>query len=139
MTRSKSGSEGSSGGAAKGQAKSPAKGTLGTTSGDPRQMVVTLKPESWLDPRRPEVTSAPVTQEILDRVSKKSGLAPGRVQMFPNIGAFAISAEADYIDLLSNEPEVLRADENIQQESMAIKPVRKRPVAYGKRPAGKKK
>lgn len=147
MARSKSGSESSSGGPAKGSAKSTAtaKGTAaakekaGITSGDPRQMVVTLRPESWLDPKRPDVTSAPVTQEILDRVSKKSGLAPGRVQMFPNIGAFAISAEADYIDLLSNEPEVLRADENIQQESMDIKPVRKRPVAFGKRPAGKKK
>ena len=102
-------------------------------------MVVTLKPEAWLDPKRREVTSAPVTQQILDRVSKKSGLAPERVQMFPSIGAFAISAEADYIELLSKEPEVLRVDNNIQQESMAIKPVRKRPVGFGKRPAGKKK
>jgi hypothetical protein len=102
-------------------------------------MVVTLKPEAWLDPKRSEVTSAPLTQEILDRIAKKSGLAPERVQMFPNIGAFAISAEGDYIDLLSKQPEVLRVDENIQQESMAIKPVRKRPVGFGKRPAGKKK
>jgi hypothetical protein len=95
-------------------------------------MVVTLKPEAWLDPSKPD-TAEDVMKDLLKRVTDKSNSKPARVQYFPNIGALSISASADFIEMLRNEPEVLRADVNEQQQSMKIEPIRKRPVAFGSR------
>lgn len=94
-------------------------------------MVVTLKPEAWLDPAALEATAEPVMRELLERVAKKSGVEPGRVQMFPNIGALNVSASPSFMEHLAREPEVLRADQNLQEESMKIEPIRKRSVTFG--------
>lgn len=95
-------------------------------------MVVTLRPEAWLDPSKPG-TAEKMMKDLLARVTAKSESKPAKVQYFPNIGALSISASASFIEALKNEPEVLRADKNAQEQSMKIEPIRKRPVAFGSR------
>jgi hypothetical protein len=95
------------------------------------QAVVTLKPESWLDEANPGASTADqVAQRVIERVKAKCGAGPERVKVFSNIGSFAIAAEPRFIDQLAGEPEVLRADPNIQKESMMIEPRRKREVDF---------
>lgn len=113
-----------------------------TTSGksgaaDPLQAVVTLKPESWLGATGAEANAAPVMEQLLERITKEIGLSPQRVQMFPNIGAFSISADAEFIAQLAQAPEVLKAAPNVREESMKIPPARRRAVGYGRRPPKK--
>lgn len=95
------------------------------------QAVVTLRPESWLDESDAKASRADqVAQRVLDRVRQKCGTEPERVKVFSNIGSISIAAEQRFIDQLAAEPEVLRADPNIQQESMKIEPRRKREVDF---------
>ena len=105
---------------------------------EPLQAVVTLKPESWLDAASPATDAAPLMEKLLERITKQSGMEPERVQLFPNIGAFSISADPKFIEQLTKEPEVMHAAPNIREESMKVDPVRKRPVGYGQRPRKKR-
>jgi hypothetical protein len=109
------------------------KKTKPAAASQPLQAVVTLKPESWLDASSPAADAAPLMEKLLERITKQSGMEPERVQLFPNIGAFSISADPTFIEQLTKEPEVLKAAPNVREESMKIEPVRKRPVAYGQR------
>ena len=105
---------------------------------EPLQAVVTLKPEVWLDAAAPETNAGPLMEKLLARISKESGIKPDRVQLFPNIGAFSISADAKFIEQLTKAPEVLKTAPNVRQESMKIEPIRKRRVGYGQRTLKKK-
>lgn len=100
---------------------------------EPLQAVVTLKPESWLDVASAATDAAPLMEQLLERIKKQSGMEPERVQLFPNIGAFSISADPTFIEQLTRQPEVLHAAPNTRDDSMKIEPVRKRTVGYGRR------
>lgn len=115
-----------------------AKRTKPAAVSEPLQAVVTLKPDAWLDASAPESNATPLMEKLLARVSKESGMKPERVQLFPNIGAFSISADAKFIEQLAQAPEVLQAAPNLREESMKIAPVRKRAVGYGQRTPKKK-
>jgi hypothetical protein len=89
-----------------------------------RDVVVTLRPDAWLDPADRSLTAKSVTRNILDRVADRVGVKPQHVEVFGNIGAFSVRAETQFIDQLSSEPEVFGVAENEQNESMVIEPIR---------------
>ncbi len=53
-----------------------------------------------------------VVREVLDRVSRKCGEAPARVQVFGELGRFAISAPRSFISSLVEQPEIDSARSN---------------------------
>jgi len=111
----------------------PTKKGRPTGASEPQQAVVTLKPESWLDTSTEAIDAGPLMKKLLARTAKKSGMEPDQVQLFPNIGAFSISADPAFIEQFAKEPEVLKTAANLREESMKIEPVRKRAVGYGQR------
>jgi len=69
-----------------------------------------------------------MTQKVLDRVADEVGIEAKEINIFRNLGAFAVSASPDFIRALLSEPEIATATANQQQESMMIPPQRKRRV-----------
>jgi len=69
-----------------------------------------------------------LTHKVLDRVADEVGVEAKEINIFRNLGAFAVSAPPDFIRALLTEPEIATATANQQQESMMIPPQRKRPV-----------
>ena len=90
------------------------------------QAVFTLRP-STLKAATPTKVEE-VTQEVLDRVADEIGVKAEEINIFRNLGAFAVSAPPDFIRALLTEPEIASATANRQQESMMISPVKKRRV-----------
>jgi hypothetical protein len=70
-----------------------------------------------------------ITQRVLDRVADEVGVEAKEINIFRNLGAFAVSASPDFIRALLTEPEIATATANQQQESMMIPPQRKRRVS----------
>jgi hypothetical protein len=70
-----------------------------------------------------------LTQKVLDRVADEVGVEAKEINIFRNLGAFALSAPPDFIRALLTEPEIATATANQQQESMMIPPQRKRRVS----------
>lgn len=69
-----------------------------------------------------------LARQILDRVSAAAGVSYGDVNVFGNIGAFAISAEPAFLRALIRAPEVAAATASRRGKEMLIRPRRKRPV-----------
>jgi len=69
-----------------------------------------------------------LTYEVLDRVADEVGVEAEEINIFQNLGAFALSAPPDFIRALLTKPEIATATANQQQESMMIPPQRKRRV-----------
>lgn len=70
-----------------------------------------------------------LTHEVLDRVADEVGVQAKEINIFRNLGAFAVSAPPDFIRALLTEPEIATATANQQPESMMIPPHRKRRVS----------
>ena len=69
-----------------------------------------------------------LTNEVLDRVADEVGVEAQEINIFQNLGAFALSAPPNFIRALLTEPEIATATANQQTESMMIPPLRKRRV-----------
>ena len=69
-----------------------------------------------------------LTQQVLDRVADEVGVQAEEINIFRNLGAFALSAPPNFIRALLTEPEIATATANQQTESMMIPPQRKRQV-----------
>lgn len=61
-----------------------------------------------------------VTNEVLDRVARNVGTPASEVNVFRNIGAFAISARPAFIRALLAEPEIASAMANRPSQPMLI-------------------
>ncbi len=61
---------------------------------------------------RPPAEVQKEAQELLDRVSAKTGKSPERVNILKNLGMFALEAPADYIDGVLEEEGVESAVAN---------------------------
>jgi hypothetical protein len=70
-----------------------------------------------------------LTHEVLDRVADEIGIEAEEINIFRNLGAFAVSAPPNFIRALLTEPEIATATANQQQESMMIPPLKKRQVS----------
>jgi hypothetical protein len=82
-------------------------------------------------PRRKVVESGGIeklARKVLDRVAAAAGVTYGDVNVFSNLGAFAISAEPAFLRALIREPEIVAATASRRGKGMLIRPRRKRPV-----------
>jgi len=70
-----------------------------------------------------------LTHEVLDRVADEIGIEAEEINIFRNLGAFAVSASPNFIRALLSEPEIATATANQQKESMMITPMKKRRVS----------
>lgn len=70
-----------------------------------------------------------LTHQVLDRVADEIGVEAKEINIFRNLGAFAVSAPPNFIRALLTEPEIASATANRQQESLMIPPHRKRRVS----------
>jgi len=75
----------------------------------------------------PEKTTEMV-HEVLNRVKRRTGIEPARVNVFHNLGSFAIAAKPLFLTELMAEPEIASAMANRQPAHAFIEPIRKQPV-----------
>jgi hypothetical protein len=96
-------------------------------TGRPVAAVYTIRagPEALPGPDQVEARVA----RLLDKVRAQTGQQPADVQVFGNIGSFAVSAPAEFVDRLAQQPEVVTATASQPAEDVLIRPVRRRPVA----------
>jgi hypothetical protein len=76
------------------------------TNDEPIEAVFTLKSSSpdKVVPEPDEMVS--LTEEILGRVEKESGVSRGRFNVFKHMGSFAISARPSFMKRLVSQPEI---------------------------------
>jgi hypothetical protein len=84
-----------------------------------------------LDPRSPPSPDEVESQvaRLLARVAGQTGQQPFDVQVFGNIGSFAVSAPAEFVEQLARQPEIDTAMPSQPAEDVLIRPVRRRRVA----------
>jgi hypothetical protein len=75
---------------------------------------------------------------LLKRVGADTGQRPADVQVFGNIGSFAVSAPPEFVARLAQQPEVATATASQPAEDILIRPVRRRSVP-GPQPGDGKK
>jgi hypothetical protein len=93
----------------------------------PVGVVVSLQP----GPSRTAIPAEevePVVRGVLKRVGEEIGAAPGQVQIFRNLGAFALSAPAPFVRKLLDQEEIASATANRQSEDLLIHPVSSKEV-----------
>jgi len=66
-------------------------------------------------------------KEILREVGREVGEVHEDVNIFENLGSFAVRARPAFLEALLNRPEVATAMANQQSQDMLIRPVRKGP------------
>jgi hypothetical protein len=76
----------------------------------------------------PEETDR-MARELVDRVKESSGSRDAAINVFRNLGSFAISASADFLRALARQPEVAAVVANRQPGSALIPPAGKRPAS----------
>jgi hypothetical protein len=74
-----------------------------------------------------------VTRELLARVAAKVGVRAQEVNVFRQLGAFVVVADASYIRQLLSEPEVASAAANVQPTGAFIPPRPRKPSVPGRR------
>ena len=88
----------------------------------PVEATVTLDPGSGRA-YIPEDEVVPKVADILHQVGREVGLAHEDVNVFENLGSFAVRACPAFLEALLKRPEVASAMANVQSEDMRIRPV----------------
>jgi hypothetical protein len=83
--------------------------------------VFTLRPPEAAVVADPEETRQ-LSAQAIERVRKTLGHGPEQVNVFSNLGSFAIRAGSEFLSELAKQPEIAAAMANEQDESMAIAP-----------------
>jgi hypothetical protein len=105
-------------------------------TGRPVGAVFTIQAD-LADLPEPDAVEAQIAA-LLDTVRAQTGQQPGEVQVFGNIGSFAVSAPAEFVARLVQQPEVVTASASQPAEDVLIRPVRRRSVAGLRNERGKK-
>ena len=95
---------------------------------DPVEAVFMLRPDDPMQIAASPERTEELTREILQRVEAKIGSGANRVNVFRNLGTFAISAKPAFLRELLAEPEVASAMANRQQGEAYIQPHNIEPV-----------
>lgn len=91
------------------------------------EAVVRLKPQtSGAASAEPDETER-LTHQLMERVQRSAGRQENEVNVFRNLGSFAVSARPAFLKTLIAQPEVAAAVANRQPGSGSIPPVAKRP------------
>jgi len=90
-------------------------------------VICALRPGS-ASPPEPGETQRHVTA-LMRRVEEQTGERPDEYTVFDNLGAFALTAPAEFVDRLLVQPEIATATANDQEEDLLIRPVERGPEA----------
>jgi len=104
-------------------------------TGRPVAAVYTMQADPAALPAADEVETQ--VARLLEKVREQTGQKPEDVQVFGNIGSFAVSAPAEFVARLAQQPEVAGATASQPAEDVLIRPVRRRP-AVPRTPSRKK-
>lgn len=74
-----------------------------------------LPMKQLLDPKQVEET----TNQVLERAEKEAGSKPKDVNIFKNLGSFAVSADASFIRKIIDDPDIASAVANKQPKKIA--------------------
>ncbi len=91
---------------------------------DSVEAVFTLQPPAAAVVAEPEETKRLVAQAV-ERVTKQLGYGPEQMNVFSNLGAFAIRADSKFLGELAKQPEIKVAMANEQESSMVIEAPKK--------------
>jgi hypothetical protein len=93
------------------------------------EAVIRVRPEDPAQPAAsPERTEA-IARQLVERVGKETGAAAERVNVFRNLGTFAVAASPEFVKTLYRQPEVASAMANRPRGGALIPPVAKRPAS----------
>jgi hypothetical protein len=79
--------------------------------GAPVEAVVSLRAEKGSEYLSTEQTEK-ITQDLLSRVERKTGVTPERLNVFRNLGSFVVSARPAFVQELLEQPEIEGATAN---------------------------
>jgi hypothetical protein len=99
---------------AKAEAKEPVEATVTLDAGPGRAYI-------------PSEEVGAKVKEILREVGREVGEAHEDVNVFENLGSFAVRARPAFLKALLKRPEVAAAMANLQSQDLLIRPVRKGP------------
>jgi hypothetical protein len=90
--------------------------------------VCSLRPARPHEKFIPPAEAGALVERVLRRVQRQTGRRPGRVQVFRNLGSFAVSAPAAFLRQLLQQREIATATANRQPEDLLIRPVSSEPA-----------
>jgi hypothetical protein len=97
-------------------------------SGAPVSAVFRLKCDDGAPVPEPKATAA-AARRVVARVKRRVGQAPERVNVFGNLGAFAVCGSPSFIAELLDQPEIQGAIANRRPgEDLLVRPVARRPA-----------
>lgn len=94
----------------------------------PVEAVFMLRPDKAAQIAASPERTEELTHKILERVEKRVGATPKQVNIFRNLGTFAISAGPGFLRELLTQPEIASAMANRQQSQGYIPPRDVKPV-----------
>jgi hypothetical protein len=95
--------------------------------GKPVAAVFTIQTDPAAPPPPSEVEAR--VARLLEKVREQTGQQHDEVQVFGNIGSFAVTGPAEFVAGLARQPEVASATSSEPEEDILIRPIRRRPVA----------
>lgn len=91
------------------------------TRDEPVEAIVSLQPDD-----ESEVVSADrvdqISRDVVERVTRKTGVSPTRINVFRNLGSFAVAAAPSFVSELLAQPEVKAATAN-RRDSPVVEPL----------------
>lgn len=91
------------------------------------EAVVQLRPEKAGEVLPPAERTEQVVRSLVSRVSRKVGLKPADLNVFPNLACFVIAAPGDFLRELLDQPEVQGAMPNRPTAAGTRGPAPRRP------------
>jgi len=85
--------------------------------------VFRLRPRAATDLALPPGETEEAMRRVLDRVTGSVGAPPDGYKAFPSFGSFSVSARPKFLRALLDQPEILSAMANRQEEEIRIEPV----------------
>ena len=98
-------------------------------AGDTVQAVFSVRTPAAASRGRPAPSTQQIVSRVMRRVRTQTGESPEGVNVFHNVGAFAVEATALFIRALLEQGEIASAVANRQPVGARIPPHRKRPLA----------
>jgi hypothetical protein len=85
--------------------------------------VFRLRPRAAAELALPPGETEAAMRRVLDRVTGSVGTPPDGYRAFPSLGSFSVSAKPKFLRALLDQPEILSAMANRQDEDLRLKPV----------------
>jgi hypothetical protein len=93
------------------------------------EAVIRVRPENPAEPAASPERTEEIARQLVERVGRETGVPAERVNVFRNLGTFAVAAPPEFVKALYRQPEVASAMANRPRGRALIPPVAKRPAS----------